>query len=373
MENIRSIFLPIVEAIETNWQERRTGVIALIVIVVAVIWFRHRKKKKSSKQAMRIVSDQQPVEDAPLIDVSIRVDEGKKSARMSQYQRLSVKEFRQSCGEYIAFDIETTGFDRDADQIIEIGAAKVINGRIADTFSALVNPGLYIPIEASRVNHITDDMVRSAPPIAKVLPRFLAFVGDTMLAAHNASFDMTFIIRDSVSLGLVPPSRCFDTMNLFELWPEAKNKKLSSLLSAAGIKNKEAHRALGDAEALAELLVATVPRMPDPDTAKRRAHSTLKTDAVDDRLHGMRFVLTGDVPGMSRADIEQLIRLHGGRPTGSISAATNYLAVGDYPEASEGFISAKKKQAMEMISQGGTIRIITMKALFDMMGETLPC
>lgn len=99
--------------------------------------------------------------------------------------------------DYVLYDLETTGISCMYDKVIEISAVRVRDGRIVDEFSELVNPGRPIPAAASRVNNIFDDMVAEALPFEKVLPRFLDFTGDDVLAGHNIhSFDMKFLYRD---------------------------------------------------------------------------------------------------------------------------------------------------------------------------------
>jgi DNA polymerase III epsilon subunit family exonuclease len=158
---------------------------------------------------------------------------------------------------YVAFDLETTGLSTDYDCIVEIGAVRVEDGTITDEFHQLINPGVKMPAEASAVNHITDDMLSGQPMIHQVLPAFLAFVGDDTLAAHNAAFDIKFIAQACMQNRFRVPVSYFDTMSLARYWPESEDKKLTSLCAAAGIEVNNAHRALSDARAVADLIAAT--------------------------------------------------------------------------------------------------------------------
>lgn len=168
---------------------------------------------------------------------------------------------------YIAFDLETTGLDYGANQIVEIGAVLVENGEITKEFHQMVDPGVPMPSDASAVNHITDDMLAGQPKIHQVLPAFLAFIGDDVLAAHNAAFDMRFICQACMLNRFQAPSEYFDTMSLARYWPESENRKLTSLAAAAGIEVDDAHRALSDARTVAAFISAT---------NKRRAESKKK-------------------------------------------------------------------------------------------------
>ena len=104
------------------------------------------------------------------------------------------KQRREYVPDYVLYDLETTGISSLYDEVIEISAVKVRNGKIVDEFSELVNPGRPIPYAASSVNNISDKMVENARSFEKVLPEFLAFAGDDVLAGHNiAGFDMKFL------------------------------------------------------------------------------------------------------------------------------------------------------------------------------------
>ena len=171
---------------------------------------------------------------------------------------LNITEFTPiSKSRYIAFDLETTGLDHGSDTIVEIGAVLVENGIITKEYHQMVNPNHPMPAEASAINHITDDMLAGQPQIHQVLPAFLTFVGDDILAAHNAKFDLRFLCQACMRNRFRIPVGFFDTMNLARYWPEAEDKKLISLTSAAGIQIDDAHRALSDARAVADLIAAT--------------------------------------------------------------------------------------------------------------------
>lgn len=171
--------------------------------------------------------------------------------------RLNVSEFLPlSKKRYVAFDLETTGLNSDDDAIVEIGAVKVENGVIVDEYAQLIDPERPMPYSASKINNIYDDMLQGKPKIYEALPEFLAFVGDDVLAAHNAAFDIHFLDQACMRSRFKPPEKFFDTMALARYWPEAENKKLATLLFEAGIENDDAHRALGDARAVAALIDA---------------------------------------------------------------------------------------------------------------------
>ena len=156
---------------------------------------------------------------------------------------------------YVIFDLETTGFNASSDKIIEIGAAKVVDGQITETFQRFVNPGTKIPAFIQELTGITDEDVKDAPSIEDVMPEFLPFIGDAILVAHNADFDMRFINEAFEECGYLPyTGEVVDTLPLAQIvWPRQASYSLEALTSSRGIVNERAHRALSDAMATAEV------------------------------------------------------------------------------------------------------------------------
>lgn len=151
--------------------------------------------------------------------------------------------------DYVLYDLETTGISSKYDKVIEISAVKVRGGRIVDEFSELVNPGRPIPAAASSVNNIFDEMVAGALSFEKVLPRFLDFIGDDVLAGHNIhSFDMKFLYRDCEKyFNRTLTNDYVDTLMLAKMaFPEWKHRRLGDLAEHYGIPTEGAHRALAD-------------------------------------------------------------------------------------------------------------------------------
>ena len=151
--------------------------------------------------------------------------------------------------DYVVFDLETTGVMISKDEIIEISAVKVRNGKVVEEFSELVNPCRPIPYDATQVNNITDEMVRHAPCCKEVLGHFLEFVGEDILVGHNIhTFDIPFICRDSEKyFGKTIANDYIDTLRVAKVcFPEWKHRKLSDLADYYGISTDGAHRALAD-------------------------------------------------------------------------------------------------------------------------------
>ncbi len=162
------------------------------------------------------------------------------------------KDLKELHGKYTVFDIETTGFSRFNEAIIEIGAVKIVNGNKVGEFSEFVNPKRLIPERITKLTSITDAMVMSAPSIEEVLPSFLEFSKDTILVAHNADFDIGFIKENAYRQGLDFQDISIDSLGLARmLHPEYKNHKLDTICKNLGVPAFHHHRAIDDAKATA--------------------------------------------------------------------------------------------------------------------------
>ncbi|NLL76518.1 MAG: PolC-type DNA polymerase III [Clostridiales bacterium] len=157
---------------------------------------------------------------------------------------------------FVVFDIETTGFSPVNNRIIEIGAVKVENGQIADRYSTFVNPDVPIPFEIEKLTSINDDMVMGAPMIDVILPQFLEFCQDAVLVAHNANFDMSFIMENIRRLGIKKEFTYVDTVGIARiLLPHQAKHTLDAVCKTLGISLANHHRAVDDAEATAEIFI----------------------------------------------------------------------------------------------------------------------
>ena len=149
--------------------------------------------------------------------------------------------------EYCVLDIETTGLSFRTNKITELGAVIYKNGEIVEEFEHFVNPEMPIPEEVVEVTHITDEMVKDAPTIEEILPKFLEFIGDRVIVAHNADFDVGFIKYYAEKLGYKLENTYIDTLRLAkDLFPDYKKYKLGIIAEKLGIKVDVAHRALDD-------------------------------------------------------------------------------------------------------------------------------
>jgi len=173
----------------------------------------------------------------------------------SASQQRSAKRFSYSHvrypDDYVVVDIETTGLNPDTDEIIEIGAIKMIGHERKDTFNALVSTKKSIPHSVSEITGITDQMIMdSGKKINDVLVAFLLFLGDLPIVGHNIDFDRSFLLNSCSSCGLpLIVNRSIDTLSLARrLIKEGQNYKLETLATRFSIEQNRYHRSISDCE-----------------------------------------------------------------------------------------------------------------------------
>ncbi len=158
--------------------------------------------------------------------------------------------------DFVVFDIETTGFSPVNNRIIEIGAVKISGGTIVDRYSSFVNPQVPIPFRIQKLTDINDTMVVDAPVIEDVLPEFLDFCKNAVLVAHNANFDMSFIIENAGRQGIKREFTYVDTLGLARVLLTNQAKyTLDAVAKTLGISLENHHRAVDDAECTAEIFI----------------------------------------------------------------------------------------------------------------------
>jgi DNA polymerase III subunit epsilon len=161
--------------------------------------------------------------------------------------------------EFTVVDVETTGWAPEDADITEIGAVRVHGGTVIAEFGSLVNPGTPVPEAITELTGISDQMLTSAPPVAAVLPRLLAFAEGSVLAAHNAPFDLKFLTAAAAGMGCDWPGfEVLDTVrlarHLMATPQEVPDRKLATLATFFGTPVQPSHRALDDARATAAVL-----------------------------------------------------------------------------------------------------------------------
>lgn len=186
-------------------------------------------------------------------------------------------------GTFICFDIETTGLSAARDKITEIGAVKVENGVITDTFSTFANPEMPIPQKITQLTGITDDMVKDAPSQSEAVSAFLEFAGDNVIVAHNAPFDTSFIAKACEDMGREYNYTSIDTVAISRaILTDIKNCKLDTVAKFLRLGDFNHHRATDDAEMLARIFINLCQRLTDD-------YGITKTNDINTKIAGGDF------------------------------------------------------------------------------------
>ena len=165
---------------------------------------------------------------------------------------------------YCVLDLETTGISITTEKITEVGIMKVKNGEVIDEFEIFVNPEKPIPQRVVEVTNITDEMVKDAETIDKVFSKILEFVGDSIIVAHNASFDVGFLKHNAKLLGYEFNNTYIDTLPLAkDLFPDLKKYKLGKIADSLGIEVDVAHRALADVDTTVKVFNVMLKKLKD--------------------------------------------------------------------------------------------------------------
>ncbi|MBN2145702.1 MAG: 3'-5' exonuclease [Candidatus Aureabacteria bacterium] len=171
--------------------------------------------------------------------------------------------------EFCVLDFETTGlYPYNGDRIVEAGIVRIQADKFLGNYETLINPCIPLSEEVTRINHITNDMVKNAPLMESKIDEIMAFITNSVIAGHNLSFDISFLNyqlqkmnRPKVNLWLV------DTLKVSkELLPNLERYTLQQITSALKIRQRESHRALPDAKAAAKLLQVLMQKLPPGST-----------------------------------------------------------------------------------------------------------
>ncbi len=198
--------------------------------------------------------------------------------------------------EYVAFDLETTGLSAKNDTIIEIGAVIMKDGKELDRFQTFVDPGVSLQKQITDLTGITDAMLEGAPTIEQILPKFVEFVGDRVLVAHNADFDTGFIRAACERLGIAYNFTSVDTLVLAQnLMPELSKHKLDIVANALSLPEFNHHRAADDAVICGLIMVKLCQRLEELDVHRvqqiNASMATLRTQHRADNRHAQHIIL----------------------------------------------------------------------------------
>ena len=201
--------------------------------------------------------------------------------------------------EFIVFDLETTGLNAAHCKIIEIGAVKIAGGKVLEKYDVFVDPECDIPQEITELTSITNDMVKGQRKIDEVLPEFFEFIGDRLMIAHNADFDMGFLRVAAKNLGLPFKNPSLDTVSLSRyVNPDLKKHKLNILAEHYGLGDFHHHRASDDAEMLSMIFFEMVKQLEALDIknfAALEAEMSAKADPLQLRTYHQIILVKNQV------------------------------------------------------------------------------
>ena len=189
---------------------------------------------------------------------------------------------------YVVLDVETTGLNTHADEIIEIGAVRIENGVEVAEFSELINPGREVPAKVVEITGITTAMLRDKRTLMDVMPEFARFCEGAVLVAHNAGFDMAFFRRAFKQAGLPFDFTIIDTLALVRnQYPHLKSHKLGNMCKQMGISLVNAHRAVHDARATGLMLQKVLSEVSAQKQVRflRELNTCYPTDAAKQSYH----------------------------------------------------------------------------------------
>lgn len=288
-----------------------------------------------------------------------------------------------SLNEYTVIDLETTGLDSYWDDIIEIGAMKIKDGVVIDSYSSLIKPDEEISDFIINLTGITNEMVSDAPNIEEALPGFMDFVGDSILLGHNVNFDVNFLYDKSMLIFNKPFTNNFiDTMRISrKLFPDFNNHKLNTLIRNFNLEKRGFHRALGDCnytyqiyENIKDYVCKNSIDLEyefKPKSSYKAADICSNASTFDDShpIYGKVCVFTGTLEKMLRKDAMQTVADLGGICGDSVTKKTNFLILGnnDYCATIKDGKSIKQKKAEKLILEGHDLQIISENVFYDML------
>lgn len=369
----------------------RTPGPAFLIILLGLVFdvigliksFKNRKKQKRKKT----VSKPRPVRRAAQqYDDQNYSDPVPQRSGYSSYSfatlfsRKDFKEFNSL--PYIVFDVETTGLSPATDEIIELAMLKVFPDKQYKTYHSLFKPPKPLSKTITDLTGITDEMLESAPNIDTKVEEIRDFIGDTVLVAHNARFDCSFLVnlfnRNEITVSMT----AIDTVRMAkQAFPGMKNYKLDTLIQEFELKQgKQSHRATDDVICTQRLLSVCIEELAERRETELSERREEKKKTEEERyakyhsspLFNTAFVFTGDF-SVSREKIEEIALSVGGLVRQAVNTKTDFLVVGDVSNLPDWALARKKEKAEALADNGEKVRLISESEFFDMvnwaMGE----
>ncbi len=268
---------------------------------------------------------------------------------------------------YVVIDTETTGLSNRTDEIIEIGMVKIENGNIVDEYSTLIKPNCIISTAASKVNGIYDSDVKNAPSFNDVCNDIYKFINGNTIVAHNASFDISFLKRQSEECGIETDEIFYvDSIDIAKnSINNIANYKLDTIVKFFGLSEQN-HRALDDARQTAIIVQKCIEKkIADHEEELQRKREEKKAKAIEREtkfanspLLNKKFAFTGDFIE-DRTNLENMLSEVGAILQTSVNTNTDFLVVGNISNLPEWAIERKYGKAREIYDKKGIIKILS--------------
>lgn len=298
---------------------------------------------------------------------------------------------------YTVIDIETTGYDPNFNQIIEVGALRIRQNQIVDSFGEIINVG-EIPSYIEDLTGITNSDIANGKPRRDVLNRFYQFVGNDILIGHNVNFDINFLYDNLLEYGIILTNNFVDTMRISKkVLPQLDHHRLVDLVHYYKIVQEKAHRAVSDCESTYKLFtelkkdaINIFGNLNNYENSWKKQHSHYSSNIIDippewsaalqsyvpectNSVYGNVFCFTGTLKKMNRSTAFKIVEILGGSISKSVTYSTDYLVMGttDYQKTVDGGDSNKTKKAKQLSLNGNPVEMISENVFYSMIDDAL--
>lgn len=303
--------------------------------------------------------------------------QGSEKMNLNDIRPVKGKSLIETPSSFVVFDIETTGLDSLSNEIIEIGALKVSEGKVVDTFDHLIKPTTPINDFITNLTGITNEMVEHAESVEEVLDKFINFIGDNILMGHNVNFDINFVYDHAEKYNNYNLTNDFvDTLRLArKLLPELHHHRLSDLADYYGIDKTGHHRALKDVEMTLDVYNHLVEEILNQYGSLENFKNELHKNSYDNFdylkpqnenfdknniFYQKNIAITGNFVNIPRKEAVQKILNLGGYYVDKVTEETDYVVEGSKKSRfQKNPKSVKQLQAEKLISEGVNIKILT--------------
>ena len=305
----------------------------------------------------------------------------------------SLLEFPES---YVVIDVETTGFSPKYSELIEFAGIKIVDNQEVDRFQSFIKPKKKISKDITRLTGITNEMLEPSPSPQEIAPIIYDFIGDSLIVAHNAHFDINFLyeyFKTYLDINFTNNFIC--TMKISrKVYPEFENHKLETICKKLNITSP-IHRSTEDAKATWEVLnhckkfientigindFIYQANATEYKNSTKSYYSKVKASEIAATVDSFNFnhplynkhcVFTGELSNMSRPEAMQMVVNIGGQCGNSVTRNTNYLIMGiqDYSKFIDGEKSSKTKKAEELINRGQELEIISEDEFYELLAQ----